>query len=137
MNKKMIGLVSAVLMIVGAFLPWVNTEVMGMSESTSGFMGSGKGAPGALTVIFGVLCAIFIFLDKKWSNIAAMVLAILSIAWVLERFATIKEKIGAIPNLGMFSVKVSMGLGLYLIIAAGVGVIIGAVMSMRSNKPTA
>jgi hypothetical protein len=128
MNKKLIGLVSAVLMIVGAFLPWIKIEFMGMSESVSGFMGSGKGAPGALTVIFGVLCAIFIFLDKKWSNIAAIVFALLSLGWVLERMATIKEKVGGLGT---------TGIGVYVIIAACIGVVIGAVMSMRGSKPTA
>ena len=133
----MIGLAFAVLMIVGAFLPWAKVEVMGMSETFSGFMGS-KGSPGALTVIFGILCIVFLYLNKKWSNITAIVFALLSIAWVMERFGTIKEKMGEVPSMGELSgllkVEVNMGVGLYVIIIGGIGIVIGAVMAMRAPK---
>ncbi len=128
MNKKMIGLAFAVLMIVGAFLPWIKIEFMGMSESMTGFMGSGKGSPGLLTTIFGVLCAIFILVNKKWSNIAAIVFALLSLGWIIERIGTIKEKVGGLGT---------TGIGVYVIVAACIGVVIGAVISMRGDAPKA
>jgi hypothetical protein len=127
MNKKMIGLAFAVLMIVGAFLPWVKVEFMGMSESANGFMGGTKGNPGALIVILGVLSAVFIFLGKKWSNIVAILLGLLSTLWAFKQMNDAKE----------LGDMVKIGIGIYLILISGIGVAIGGVLGMRGGAPKA
>jgi hypothetical protein len=127
MNKKLIGLAFSVLMIVGAFLPWVTVEFMGISKSANGFMGGMQGNPGALIVIIGALCGVFIFLGKKWSNIAAMVLGLLGTAWAFKQMNDAK---------GMGEM-VKIGIGIYLILVSGIGVAVGGFLGMRGDKPAA
>ncbi|UPT67545.1 MAG: hypothetical protein M0D57_02395 [Sphingobacteriales bacterium JAD_PAG50586_3] len=122
MNKKMIGLAFSILMIVGAFLPWAKVEFLGVSKSMNGFMGEMGGNPGALIVLLGALSALFIFLDKKWSNIVAIIFGLLGTLWGLKQMNDVKD-------IGM----VTVGIGIYLIIVSGIGVVIGAVMNMRKT----
>lgn len=127
MNKKMIGLVSAVLMIAGAFLPWAKVEFLGISKSMNGFMGEMGGNPGALIVLLGALSALFIYLGKKWSNIVAIIFGLLGTLWALKQMNDVKD----------MGEMVSIGIGIYLIMIAGIGVAVGGIMAMRGDKPTA
>ena len=124
MNKKMIGLVSAVLMIAGAFLPWIKVAFIG---TMNGFMGEMGGNPGALIVLLGGLSALFIFLGKKWSNILAIVFGLLGTLWALKQMNDVKD-MGAMASIGM---------GIYLIMIAGIGVAIGGIIAMRGGAPKA
>ena len=127
MNKKMIGLVSAVLMIASAFLPWAKVEFLGISKSMNGFMGEMGGNPGALIVLLGALSALFIYLGKKWSNIVAIIFGLLGTLWALKQMNDVKD----------MGEMVSIGIGIYLIMIAGIGVAVGGIMAMRGDKPTA
>ncbi len=121
--KKYLSVIGAVLAIIGCFLPWVS--VMGFSMN--GFPGGLGGNPGILVVLFGVLCGIFSFLGKKWSLITSIVLALLMVVWVIKQ----------IMDAHKFGEGVSVGMGLYLILIAGIVILVGNFMGMKGEKKEA
>ena len=118
--KKYLSVIGAVLAIIGCFLPWVS--VMGFSMN--GFPGGMGGNPGALIVILAVLCGVFSFIGKKWSLITSIVLALLMVLWAGKQMMDASK----------FGEGVSVGIGIYLILIAGIIVIAGNVMGMKTDK---
>ncbi len=127
-KNKLIGIVASILIIVSAWLPWMKISFMGMSESISGFRGE-RGNPGIFFVAIGLLCVIFLFVGKKWSNIGAMGLALCTLGLAIKYF---RDATSAEAKL----LGGSAGLGTYVMIIGGLGVIIGAFMGMKKQPTT-
>jgi len=124
--KKMniIGLLGSVLAIVAAWLPWAKIDLMGETTSVNGFLGEMGGNPGVIFVAIGVLCAVFFFINKKWSNIVCLILALCQIGDAIRQMSSLK-------GLGE---GVATGMGLYLGIAGGALILVGAIMGMRGSS---
>lgn len=117
MNSKLnvIALGGGALLILSAFLPWISI----MGRSLSGFQGS-AGNPGAAFVLAGVLIGVFAYLNKKWSNIAAIVVALaigaLSVKYLMDGMA--------------FN---ATGFGIYVMILGALAALIGSILAMRKS----
>lgn len=119
-KSKLVGIVSSILLIISAWLPWFKISALGIS--TNGFMGDAYGNPGLFFIIIGILTAIFIFMGKKWSMIVSIILALVTLALSMKyhRDASLT---GA-----------SAGFGIYLMMIGSIGVIVGAIMGFKKNK---
>lgn len=123
MNKnKIIGLVSAALLIASAWLPWAKVATI----SVNGFQGELGGNPGIFFIVTGILGALFIFLGKTWSNIVAILLALSAIGLSIKYLTDISS----------FGEMAKAGFGLYAMLVGGVGLLAAAVLGFR-KKATA
>jgi hypothetical protein len=118
MNSKLLLIVAGILAIVSAWLPWVSF----MGITANGFQGSMGGNPGLFFVILGALIAVMGLIGKKWSAIAAIVLALCVAGLGVKYYMDAGE---------------AVGYGLYVMMAAGVLGIIGGVLAMKGPKSTA
>lgn len=118
MDKKFIGVIGGALIIISAFLPW-----MGML----GINFSGIGHPdgptvGIIAITFGTMVAGFAFLNKKWSNIVAIIAAFIEIGYMSLLISACSER------------SLDPGMGLYIGIVGAIVGIVGCVMAMRQPK---
>lgn len=111
-NAKLITIIGGILTIVSAWLPWVKA----MGVSMNGFQGDMAGNPGIFFVILGALAAIMAILNKKWSAIVAIIMGLIVVALGIKY----------IKDAGEFK-----GYGLYVMLAAGLLILIGSFSSMR------
>ena len=117
-NRKMIALLGGALIAIGSFLPW--WTILGVT--TGGFStGAGK-----MLIVFGVLIALLAMLGKKWANITAMILGLLTAAWALKQILDSRGIDG-----------VSIGFGIILIMIGAVVAIIGGAMGFKQRPVTA
>lgn len=116
-TSTLIGVAGAALIIIGNFLPWVS--ILGISTA-----GSGTGA-GTFILIMGALIALLAFLGKRWSNIVAIIIALLTAAWAVLQLSDA----GSIPG-------ASAGVGLYAILIGAVIAMAGCFMGFgRKAEP--
>lgn len=118
MEKKFIGVIGGALIMISAFLPW-----MGMMGINFSGIGHPEGpVVGIIAIAFGALLAGFAFLNKKWSNIAAIVAAVFEMGYMALL-------ISAVGDRGM-----EAGMGLYLGLVGAIVGIVGCVMAMRQPQ---
>ena len=115
---KWLGLVSAGLLIVSCFLPWVviafkNIVVTGI-EST----GTNYGKPGYFN-FFLVFCFIlFSFIDRVWAKSFNLFVVAMNIAWAVRNYIMMTTCYGGeCPD---------KKIGLFLMLFASAGMILGA-----------
>ena len=134
--KKMniLGILACIIVIVCVFLPWESVKVGEMSQSINGIPEGLGGKPGYLNIILAALGLIFIFINKKWSNIVALILGLCVVAWMFRNYNMYNKDVSSANEL--MAGAASLGIGLWLSIAGGVLMVVGAIMGMR-NKPAA
>ena len=127
-TTRILGLVGAILLIVGNFFSLASVSVLGLSRSFTYFEGEGK-----IVVVLGILDLCFIYLDKiknalgektpsfidkflPWSQKAVLVPAII-VALMLIRFSTDS-------NIRDFNTYIRYGMGYFIL---WIGVIATAV----------
>lgn len=122
MNSRLLILLSGVLAIVSAWLPWVK-----MGELTqNGFMGEYRGNPGLFFVVLGALIAIMGLINKKWSAIIAMLFALCVGGLGFKYYHDATS--GDAATLG-----VSAGYGIYAMMLAALVGLLGGIMGMKSK----
>jgi len=114
--------ISAILLIVGAFLPW------GMAGD---YYASGLGGDGRIIIGLGAIALTILFIDVFIKEISAIVPLLLGLA---------SGVIGVIDWMAMHKVVStaevagSVGIGLYLVIASAAGVVVGAIVDLVRNR---
>jgi hypothetical protein len=112
--------ISAILLIVAAFLPWGSAE----GYSTSGLNGDGR-----IIIGLGAIAVTLLFIDVFVREISAVVPLILGLAACA---------IGIIDYVTMARVVSEfagqVGIGLHLVIASSVGIVVGAVVDVIRNR---
>lgn len=121
--QRKIILIAGAVGIISIFLPWVSVSMMGMSNSASGFRGSG------IVVFLAFAAAIIIALignqsqklDKRmW--LAALAAAVIALLFVIISFGSSSNEMGD----GFGIVDAGHGIGIYLALIASLGVLVGA-----------
>jgi len=124
-------LAGGALTIVGSFLPWAKASVLSVSVTANGMDGDGE-----LTLILGIALAVFgaISLTRTLRPLAilAIIAGVLIAAIGLYDASTVKDDIPTDAIAG--GLEVTVELGLWLVIAAGVIGIIGGVIALMSGK---
>ncbi len=126
-KNKLVGIGSSILLIIAAWLPWMKVNFMGITESTNGFT---KNKVGAFFVTIGLLTAIFSFASKKWSNITSIILGLCTFLLSIKYFADASSSQAK-------AVGVSVGFGIYTLMIASMGIIVGAIMGFKTSKTIA
>ena len=118
MNIKKLENICAIILIVALFLPWVS---MGMLGSLSGFKLAQLGGSATLLwlvplLAIGVLVSDVMNMDEKISSYIAYAAGALPTLWVISRMF--------VMGFGVFFE--AAGIGFYLTLLAGIGILLGA-----------
>jgi hypothetical protein len=122
-----VALGAAALAVVAAFLPWITATTIFGSLSRSGVDGGGDGI---VTAILGAVVAIVAFVTRRnesdrGSGIAIVLCSLIVVAISVYDLFSVNDRINDIDRR---YVDASVGIGLYLTIAAGVGGVVAGVL---------
>ena len=125
----------AIAAIVAAFLPWISaTAAFVGSESRNGLDGDGQ-----ITIVLGLAAVVLaaVALRRQPAPLAALVIvaglgALIAVIGVID-YVDAKNRIGDLTAEERPLVAISIGVGLYLTIAAGIAVVVGAVLGAVSQ----
>ena len=146
MHKQKTALViAAAVGMVSIFLPWANVPILGSVNGTSSTIGW------VMFILFGITLAVVLFLgdrgkavDKKDLKQVAGIIAPAAIAtliaiWQMINFNSAMKSVGAgNPYAALLSSSVSLGIGLYIAVLAGIAVVaIVYLMKEKGKKKTA
>lgn len=123
MKAKFILMGAGVLAAASAWMPWISA----LGKTENGFMGEMRGNPGLFFVVFGVLIATMGLINKKWSAIVAMLFALFTMALGFKYYSD-----GTSADAVLVGAKV--GLGVYVMMLAGLVGLAGGVMRFMEKK---
>jgi len=140
MHKQKIALiVAAAIGMLSIFLPWANVPLLGSISGTSSNIGW------IMFVLFGITLAVILFLgdrkkavdQKDLKQIAGIIapaaIAALIAIWQMISFNSSMKGLGADnPYAALLSSSVSLGIGLYIAIIAGIAVV--AIIYLMKDK---
>jgi len=107
---KWIGLMSAILLVVSCFTPWVYIAMKNITVSGIDSTGTSFGKPGFLHFILAGIYTVFTLIQKVWTKRANLLVCGFNLAWSIRNFIIISAcYMGECPE------KKS---GLYLIVFA-------------------
>jgi len=111
-----LALISAILLIVSAFMPWGETELVSVN---------GLNGDGLITIGLGLLAFVLLFIKHVPLWISFIIGAIGLIVGIVDfgAMARASESIGG-----------EVGSGLYLVITSSVGVVAGVVIEMIEER---
>lgn len=123
---KLMMLIGAVVSIISTFLPFATASAFGMSETVS-YVNGGEG-DGIIAIILSVVVLVLVFLNKprKFSVIPAG----LTICMLVYEMISLSDAADSAFGLA----EVSMGIGFWLILAANIAIIVGAVRDFMDAK---
>lgn len=134
-NLNTIALGSAVALLVAMMLPWASVEMGGMKLSINGWeMKTMADAPslGLVVLVLSGLGAALTLLPKKIGTILGLVLSVLGLGLaLLVMFVTIPHNVEMAVERGGSG---GAGIGMYLALAACIGVLVGCVMGLGKFK---
>jgi hypothetical protein len=120
----------AALLVVGAFLPWVEASVGFLSVTNNGIDGDG-----AFTLACGIGAGVLFWLVV--SNAGRLITLLAGAFSLLVAIYDITDINGKADELssasGVFQVEASVGIGLWITAIAAIAVIVGAVLAMRES----
>lgn len=117
--QRKLMLIAGALGIISVFLPWISVSMMGMSNSLSGFRGTG------IVVFLAFAASIIIALtgdqsktldSKMW--LAALAAGVIALLFTIISFGTISNEFGE----GFGIVDANYGVGIYLALIAAMGI---------------
>lgn len=81
-----IGLVAALVIIIGCYLPWI--EISSLHKTLTGMDGQGSnfGRPGKLHIIFCVPAIVLFLIHKIWAKRVNWLLCAFGLAWAFRNF---------------------------------------------------
>ena len=131
MNRgRILTLVGAIGLIIGALLPWIVAEaVFGGSLSTKGIEGDGQITAG-IGVIVLVIAAVSKGKPSKLYSIAGSILAGLAAIVLIVDFSHLNKVVFDTP----FGVSAKLGSGLYLSIVAALVALVGGVQRVPEES---
>lgn len=110
----MVGIATAVVVVISAFLPWADVMVQGHQLHFTGLdtTGSAFGQPGKVNVFMAVVAAILFAVNKDWTFRVNLFIAGFLMAWVFRNYLLFSRcEAGVCPEAGV---------GLYLSLIGGI-----------------
>jgi len=117
--QRKLMLIAGALGVISVFLPWISVSMMGMSNSLSGFRGTG------IVVFLTFAAAIIVALtgdqsktldSKMW--LAAIAAGVIALLFTIISFGTISNEFGE----GFGIVDAGYGIGIYLALISALGI---------------
>lgn len=125
---RLIGILSVVLMVISAFLPWVHTDAENITNATSTGLHAGPDGlwkPALIAIIFSFLYIITLFIHKVWVKMAGVFFGVIVIAWSVSVYYRLK---------GNSLVPQELQTGIYLFLIAALGVMVAALFPYVPGK---
>jgi hypothetical protein len=128
----MIG--GVVLALVAAFLPWLTASAPFMSVTKNGIESDGQITAG-LAIVAGILVLAYLRALRRPLAVLIIVAALAALITFVGMidFINVKDKIGDLTAEQRRLISASVGVGLYLTIAAGVTLLTGAVLGIATR----
>lgn len=90
-HSQTIGIISALLLIICCFLPWITINLNGTTMVLNGYFGK---VNDSLTFgkqylphsFFCGICILFFLLNKVWAKRANMLFTLLNLSWAIKNF---------------------------------------------------
>ena len=123
MYSRFAMMAAGILTIIAAWLPWIKF----MDITQNGFMGDYQGNPGIIFIAMGVIILVMGLLNKKWSAIVAVLIALCVCGLGFKYYNDATTGDAA-------AVGASAGYGLYCMIIAGLLGVAGGIMRFTSRK---
>lgn len=122
MNRaNIIGLVSVIVVIVSAFLPWLTIESKHLAFTGLNTTGSSFGEPGKLNIAVAVIAGILFALRGKWFARINLFITAFLVAWTFRNFILFSRcEMGVCPE---------REIGLYLSIMAAIVAFVSVIFS--------
>lgn len=114
-----VALVSALFLILSAFLNWVSTS----NVAFSGIKGDGQ-----VTIVLGVLAFIFLFV-KRIPTVVSLIMGVIGLGLAIVIYFRIY-------GLSVEIESVKVGVGIYITMIAGLGIVFGSIGEMLVEKKT-
>ncbi len=83
---KWTGLISALLLIVSCFLPWVNIESKNLVLTGVDTTGTNFGRPGYFHFVMAAVFMVLTLIPRLWAKRVNLPVVALNIAWALRNF---------------------------------------------------
>lgn len=123
-GAEMLGLVSAVVVGIAAFLPWITAGVeagpVDVSASSTGIEGLGL-----LTLLLAII-AVGVILVLRWEDFGTVVTGIVGVVVTVVALWKIVDIDGA----------VAPGIGLYLTVLGGIGLVVAGAWGYQDESST-
>ena len=127
---KVLGIASAILLIISCFLPWVSIHSQQLTITGVETKGTSFGKPGYLHFIFSLLFLVFTLIPRLWAKRVNLLVVALNTAWAVRNFSlVIGCQAGECPELRT---------GVYLMLASSVLMLISALfpdIKLTQDKP--
>ena len=95
---KWIGLLSALLLIISCFMPWVFIESKNITISGVDATGTNFGKPGYFHFIMAGIYIIFTLIPRVWSQRSNLLICAFNLAWAIRNFIIISAcRMGECP----------------------------------------
>jgi len=122
MNKPTIfGLISVIIVIISAFLPWLTIESKHLAFTGLNTAGSSFGEPGKLSIFVAVVAGILFLVPGKWSARVNLFVAAFLVAWTFRNFMLFSRcEMGVCPE---------RKIGLYLSVMAAIVAFVCVILS--------
>lgn len=122
--KKWFGYFSAILLVIGCFMPWISIASKDIMISGVDATGTNFGKPAYAHFIFTVLFVIFHSTPRLWANRWNLLIVALNSAWAIKNYFIISACfMGDCPH---------KELGLFLVLIATVFMFISALFPAKT-----
>jgi len=125
---RTIGILSVVLLVISAFLPWAYIDYGLLHKAVLTGMDTGKtnyGKPAILNLVFGCLFLMTIFIPKVWAKRTGIFFAVIVLAWNLRNFNLFPCEMGYCPE---------RKIGLYLTLLSAIAIMVCSVLPYVPEK---
>jgi hypothetical protein len=124
---KWVGICSALVTIVGCYLPWI--EIVSIPKTVTGLdpAGTNFGSPGKVQIFFDVLAIILFMIPRIWARRTNLFLAAFAISWAFRNIIIYSRcEMGECPQ---------RGLGIWMVMIGSVLVLVSAIFQDLRLKP--
>lgn len=118
MNRNLLVVIGALLMVIGSFLPWASMGEMSISGVSEG------ASDGWISAILGAIILAVSFARAGWRSLVLMILTAIGAAFGVWKL---------IEGLDI-PAPASMGIGIWLLAIGGVLALVGAFMTRREGE---
>jgi hypothetical protein len=137
MNTRLLGIIGAVLVIVGIFCPLVHVSLSGVDITTSYFstLTTGAGIDGAIVAGLGVISLIIALINLNRILIATGILTLGVVALDFFNFKSKMAELSTLSGDASFASGVSLQWGWIVLVLGGLVLIVAGIMKKSAPAP--